>query len=89
MKKHINKYDGEQLQKSQFFIDGYFNDKILTELYIKYKQFDYLKAYEYIDFEGNINGLYSCEYGFMWGFLSSNIIKINIIELALIILFLL
>ena len=65
-----------------------FNDKTWIELYIKYKQFDYLKAYEYIDFEGNVNGLYSCEYGFMWGFLSSNIIKLNIINLLLIILFL-
>ena len=87
IEEYNKRYDGEKLQKSQFFIDGYFNDKTLTELYIKYKQFDYLIAYEYIDFEGNVNGLYSCEYGFMWGFLSSNIIKLSIIKLALIILF--
>ena len=89
IEEYNNKYDGEELQKSQFFIEGYFNDKTLTELYIKYKNFEYLKAYELIDFEGNENGLYSCEYGFMWAFLSSNIIKLNIIKIALIIILLL
>ena len=88
IEEYNKKYDGDKLQKSQFFIDGYFNDKTLTELYIKYKQFDYLKAYELIDFEGGINGLYSCEYDFIWSFLFSNIIKLNILKLTLILFFL-
>ena len=75
--KHIKKFDGEKLQKSQYFIDGYFNDRTMTELYIKYRYFTQLKAYELIDFEGNINGLYSCEYNFFWDFLFSDIIKYN------------
>ena len=88
---YINEYnkifDGEELQKSQYFKNGYFNDKKLTELYIKYTQYEYLNAYELIDFEGNLNGLYSCEYDFIWKFLSSNSIKFNIIKILLMILF--
>ena len=88
-KKYIDEYnkkfDGEKLQKSQYFIDGYFNDKTLTELYIKYKQFEYLKAYELIDFEGNINELYSCEYEFIWNFLIGYIAKYNLFKIILII----
>ena len=78
IEEYNKKFDGEKLQKSQYFIDGYFNDKTLTELYIKYKQFEYLKAYELIDFEGNINGLYSCEYEFIWNYLTSQITKYNL-----------
>ena len=78
-------YDGEKLQKKQFFKDGYFNDIKLTELYIKYRQYEYLFAYELIDYDGNINGLYSCEYDFIWKFLSSYLIKSNNIKILLII----
>ena len=79
--EYNKKYDGEKLQKSQHFIKGYFNDRIMTELYIKYKNFEDLKAYELIDYEGNMNGLYSCEYEFFWQFLSSFTIKFNIIKI--------
>ena len=78
-------YDIEKLRKSQNFIEGHFNEQSLTELYIKYKNYEYLRAYEIIDYEGNINGYYSCEYDFIWTFLDSNFIKPNYI----IILFLL
>ena len=86
--EYNKKFDGEKLQKSQYFIDGYFNDKTMTELYIKYKQIEYLKAYELIDFEGNINGLYSCEYEFFWRFLSSDLIKLDLMKIIFIIILL-
>ena len=60
----------------------------MTELYIKYKQIEYLKAYELIDFEGNINGLYSCEYEFFWRFLSSDLIKLDLMKIIFIIILL-
>ena len=86
--KYINKYnelyDIEKLKKSQHFTEGYFNEKDLTELYIKYKNYEYLKAYELIDFEGNANGIYSCEYDFIWTFIDSEYIKINFINMLLI-----
>ena len=81
IEEYNKKYDGERLQKSQHFIKGYFNDRTMTELYIKYKYFEYLKAFELIDFEGNMNGLYSCEYEFFWQFLSSSFIQFNIIKI--------
>ena len=80
-RKYIDKfnelYDVDKLKKSQYFIEGYFNEHELTELYIKYKNYEYLRAYEIIDFEGNVNGLYSCEYDFIWTFIDSNYIKPN------------
>ena len=82
--EYNKKFDGEKLQKSQYFLDGYFNDRTMTELYIKYKYFIELKAYELIDFEGNINGLYSCEYDFFWNFLFSDIIKYNAMKICFI-----
>ena len=72
-------YDIEKLKKSQHFEEGYFNDHELTELYIKFKQYEYLRAYELIDYEGNVNGLYSCEYDFIWTFVDSEYIKPNFI----------
>ena len=80
-RKYIDKYnelyDVNELKKSQYFIEGYFNDYELTELFIKYKNYEYLRAYELIDFEGNVNGLYSCEYDFVWTFIDSDYIKPN------------
>ena len=72
-------YDIEELRKSQYFIDGYFNEQSLTELFIKYKNYEYLRAYELIDIEGNPNGIYSCEYDFAWTFIYSGFIKPNFI----------
>ena len=72
-------YDIETLRKSQYFIDGYFNEQSLTELFIKYKNYEYLRAYELIDIEGNPNGIYSCEYDFAWTFIYSGFIKPNFI----------
>ena len=77
-------YDIEKLKKSQYFKEGYFNEAKLSELYIKYKQYEYLKAYELIDFEGKVNGLYSCEYDFIWTFIDSKYIKPNLMNLILI-----
>ena len=88
IEEYNKKYNIEKLQKSQYFKEGYFNDKTLTELYIKYKQYEYLWAYELIDFDGNINGLYQCEYDFIWTFLYSNMIKCNIIKIIAIFIFL-
>ena len=83
-------YDIDKLKKNQNFKEGYFNEPTLTELYIKYKQYEYLRAYEIIDFEGNVNGIYSCEYDFVWTFIDSNYIKPNfIIMLFLLIIFIL
>ena len=79
-------YDIEKLKKSQYFEEGYFNEHQLAELYIKYKQYAYLKAYELIDFEGNVNGLYSCEYDFIWNFIDSDYIKPNFIDMIFIFL---
>ena len=72
-------YDIEALKKSQYFIEGYFNEQSLTEWFIKYKHYDYLRAYELIDLEGNANGIYSCEYDFVWTFIDSGFIKPNFI----------
>ena len=83
-------YDIDKLKKNQNFKEGYFNEPTLTELYIKYKQYEYLRAYEIIDFEGNVNGIYSCEYDFVWTFIDSKYIKPNfIIMLFLLIIFIL
>ena len=89
-KKYISEYnqlyDTEKLRKSQHFKVGYFNEQRLTELYIIYKEYEYLKAYEIIDYDGNINGIYSCEYDFIWTYISSDFIKTNFINLIISIL---
>ena len=82
------RYDREKLEKSQYFKEGYFNDETLTELYIKYMEYEYLWSYEIVDFDGNINGLYTCEYDFIWTFLYSNYIKYSIIKFIAILVFL-
>ena len=90
-RKYIDKfnelYDVDKLKKSQYFIDGYFNEHELTELYIKYKNYEYLRAYKIIDFEGNVNVLYSCEYDFIWTFIDSNYIKPNFFIIVIFIFF--
>ena len=84
IEEYNKKFDFEKNEKSQFYKEGYFNDVKLTELYIKYKQYEYLKAYELIDFEGNDNGEYECEYNFIWtSYLSFNLIKLNIKKMFL------
>ena len=89
-RKYIDKYnelyDSEKLRKSQYFKEGYFNEQSLSELYIIYKEYQYLKAYDIIDYEGNPNGIYSCEYDFIWTFISSGFIKPNFIIVTIMIL---
>ena len=73
-------YDMEKLQKSQYFVEGSFNDRKLSEMYTKYVNYNYLYTYGFIDYDGNAEGLYQCEYDFIWRFLDGKIIKVHLLN---------
>lgn len=77
-------YDDKILRKKEVFKVGSFGNRKLSKLYRKYKRINYLMAYEVIDENGNVKHDKSCEYDFIWKYLSTNKIIFNKIYFFLI-----